>query len=82
MKVSRSIITLTAVCLLASTSSPASAQNGMAGMDHSKHRMGPEIVIPPGALYTISDVKSVYEGRPGAIATRPGAFDWLVPRRR
>jgi uncharacterized protein (DUF305 family) len=29
----------------------------MAGMDHSKHRMGPEIVIPPGALYTKADVE-------------------------
>lgn len=29
----------------------------MAGMDHSKHRMGPEIVVPKGALYTKADVE-------------------------
>lgn len=29
----------------------------MAGMDHSMHRMGPEIVIPKGALYTKADVE-------------------------
>jgi uncharacterized protein (DUF305 family) len=29
----------------------------MAGMDHSKHRMGPEIVVPKGVLYTKADVE-------------------------
>jgi len=29
----------------------------MAGMDHSKHRMGPEIVVPKGALYTKADIE-------------------------
>ncbi len=35
----------------------ASAQGGMAGMDHGSHRMGPEIVIPKGAIYTKADVE-------------------------
>ena len=48
----RPIIAFTVVCVLAGASSRAVAQSGMAGMDHSKHRMGPEIVIPKGALYT------------------------------
>ena len=51
------IIAVTAVCVLAGASSPAFAQGGMAGMDHSKHRMGPEIVIPSGAPYTKADVE-------------------------
>ncbi|MCE2901149.1 MAG: DUF305 domain-containing protein [Gemmatimonas sp.] len=40
--------------LLAGASSPAAAQGGM---DHSKHHMGPEIVIPKGAIYTKADVE-------------------------
>jgi len=52
MTTSRPIIAFTVVCVLAGASSRAFAQSGMAGMDHSKHRMGPEIVIPKGALYT------------------------------
>lgn len=53
----RSLIALAAISLLATVPSLASAQGGMAGMDHSKHRMGPEIVIPTGALYTKADVE-------------------------
>jgi uncharacterized protein (DUF305 family) len=48
------IIALTVVCVLAGTSSHAFAQGGM---DHSKHRMGPEITIPKGVLYTKADVE-------------------------
>ena len=55
MTVSRPIIALTVVCLLAGASSRAFAQSG--SVDHSKHRMGPEIVIPKGALYTKADVE-------------------------
>ena len=54
MTASRSIIAFTVVCVLAGASSRAFAQ---AGTDHSKHRMGPEIVIPKGALYTKADVE-------------------------
>jgi uncharacterized protein (DUF305 family) len=42
------------VVLLAVASSPAAAQGGM---DHSMHHMGPEIVIPKGAIYTKADVE-------------------------
>lgn len=35
---------------------PASAR-AQHGMDHSMHNMGPEIVIPKGALYTKADVQ-------------------------
>ena len=35
---------------------PASAQ-AQHSMDHSMHKMGPEIVIPKGALYTKADVE-------------------------
>ena len=53
--------TLSLVSLLAGASAPAAAQGGgMAGMDHSAHathRMGAEIVIPKGALYTKADVE-------------------------
>jgi len=44
----------TVLSLLAGASSVVSAQ---AGMDHSMHRMGPEIVIPSGAIYTKADVE-------------------------
>ena len=57
MMAPRPIIAFTVVCVLAGASSRAFAQGGMAGMDHSKHRMGPEIVIPKGALYTKADVE-------------------------
>ena len=57
MTTSRSVIAFTVVCVLAGASSRAFAQSGMAGMDHSKHRMGHEIVIPKGALYTKADVE-------------------------
>jgi len=54
----RSILAFGVITLLASASSLASAQSGMAGMDHSMHKMAaPEIVIPPGANYTKADVE-------------------------
>jgi uncharacterized protein (DUF305 family) len=53
----RLLIAFTAVCLLAGAPSRAFAQGGMAGMDHSKHHMGPEIVVPKGAPYTKADVE-------------------------
>ena len=53
----RSIIACSVFSLLAGTSSFASAQDGMAGMDHSMRRMGPAIVIPNGVLYTKADVE-------------------------
>ncbi|MCO4097907.1 DUF305 domain-containing protein [Gemmatimonas sp.] len=45
----RSVLTVAALSLL--LTAPAWAQ------DHSMHRMGPEIVIPKGALYTKADVE-------------------------
>jgi len=53
----RPLVTLAVLTLLACGSSVASAQGGMAGMDHRSHRMGPEIVIPKGAIYTKADVE-------------------------
>src|SRR4051812_48141505 len=53
----RPIIAFTVLCVLAGASSPAFAQGGTAAMDHSKHRMGAEIVIPKGVLYTKADVE-------------------------
>jgi uncharacterized protein (DUF305 family) len=53
MTASRPIIAFTILCAFAGASSRASAQ----AMDHSKHRMGPEIVIPKGAIYTKADVE-------------------------
>ena len=55
MKVPRPIVVFAILVSMASTSSVASAQGGhdMAGM----HKMGPEIVIPPGARYTKADVE-------------------------
>lgn len=35
----------------------------------------------PSAVYTISDVKSVYDGPSSPIAQR-GGLDWLLPKRR
>ena len=57
MMTPRPLIAFTVLCVLAGASSRAVAQDGMAGMDHGKHRMGPEIVIPRGALYTKADVE-------------------------
>lgn len=54
MIASRPIFAFAVACVLAGASSRAVAQ---AGMDHSKHRMGPEIVIPEGAIYTKADVE-------------------------
>lgn len=53
----RPLVAFAVFSLLAGASSIASAQGSMAGMDHSMHRMGPEIVIPKGALYTKADVE-------------------------
>ncbi len=53
MTASRPLIAFTVLCAVAGASSPAGAQ----AMDHSKHRMGPEIVIPKGAIYTKADVE-------------------------
>jgi uncharacterized protein (DUF305 family) len=49
-----SLVAFAVLTLLASVSPVASAQGGM---DHSMHRMGPEIVIPKGAIYTKADVE-------------------------
>src|SRR5512146_3291225 len=57
MSLSRPIIAFTVLCVFASAPSRALAQNDMEGMDHSKHRMAPEIVIPKGAIYTKADVE-------------------------
>jgi uncharacterized protein (DUF305 family) len=48
----RSFIACSALSLL--LAAPAWAQHSM---DHSAHKMGPEIVIPKGALYTKADVE-------------------------
>lgn len=57
MMVRRPILALSILSLLAGVSSRATAQSHMAGMDHSMHKMGPEIVIPKGAIYTKADVE-------------------------
>jgi uncharacterized protein (DUF305 family) len=57
MMAPRPLIAFTVVCVLAGAPSRAFAQHEMAAMDHSKHRMGPEIVVPKGALYTKADVE-------------------------
>jgi uncharacterized protein (DUF305 family) len=57
MLTKRPIIAVAVSTLLACAASLASAQGGMAGMDHGSHRMGPEIVIPKGAIYTKADVE-------------------------
>lgn len=54
MTSSRPIYALAVACILAASPSRALAQSGM---DHSMHRMGPEIVIPEGAVYTKADVQ-------------------------
>jgi uncharacterized protein (DUF305 family) len=54
MMARRPILAFSVFSLLTVASSVASAQ---AGMDHSMHRMGPEIVIPDGARYTKADVE-------------------------
>ena len=58
MMVRRPIIAFAVLSLLAGASTLSFAQSsmsGMAGMDHM--HMGPEIVIPKGALYTKADVE-------------------------
>ncbi len=50
-------IAFATLCLLISPTTVVSAQGSHGGMDHSMHRMGPEIVIPKGALYTKADVE-------------------------
>ena len=57
MVAQRPTVMLAVLALLTCASSVASAQGGVGGMDHSKHRMGPEIVIPKGARYTKADVE-------------------------
>jgi uncharacterized protein (DUF305 family) len=51
----RTLVALFGLSTLLATPAAVRAQNG--GMDHSMHRMGPEIVIPKGALYTRADVE-------------------------
>ena len=53
----RPLVALAVLTLLIGGTSLASAQGGMAGMNHGAHRMGPEIVIPKGAIYTKADVE-------------------------
>lgn len=50
----RTLVTLSALSLMLGAPAIASAQHSM---DHSMHKMGPEIVIPKGALYTKADVE-------------------------
>lgn len=57
MMIGRPLITRAAAFLLLATPSAVLSQGGMTGMDHSKHHMGPEIVVPAGALYTKADVE-------------------------
>lgn len=57
MTAQRLIIAFAVSSLLTGGSSLVSAQSGVTGMDHSLHRMGPEIVIPKGAIYTKADVE-------------------------
>ena len=57
MMARRTLFTLSVFSLLNGAGSLAAAQGGMAGMDHGSHRMGPEIVIPKGVLYTKADVE-------------------------
>lgn len=54
MMIRRPIVAFAVFSLMASAPAFASAQSGM---DHSMHRMGPEIVIPKGAIYTKADVE-------------------------
>ncbi len=51
----RTLVALFGLSTLLAAPAGVRAQNG--GMDHSMHRMGPEIVIPKGALYTRADVE-------------------------
>jgi uncharacterized protein (DUF305 family) len=55
MKAPRSIIAFAVCTLLAGASSSATAQGGMGDM--AGMHMGPEIVIPKGAIYTKADVE-------------------------
>jgi uncharacterized protein (DUF305 family) len=52
MTARRTLIAFTVGTML--SAAPALAQHGM---DHSMHRMGPEIVVPAGARYTKADVE-------------------------
>ena len=70
MTACRPIIAFTVASVLAGASSRAVAQ---AGTDHSKHRMGPEIVIPKGAFYTKADVEFMQ----GMIAHHAQAVDMV-----
>mgnify|MGYP000051719100 CR=1 FL=1 len=54
MMTRRPILAFSVFSLLAVASASASAQ---AGMDHSMHHMGPEIVVPHGAPYVKADVE-------------------------
>ncbi len=56
MKVQRPILVFAALVLL-SGASIASAQGGGSMAGHDMHKMGGEIVIPKGALYTKADVE-------------------------
>jgi uncharacterized protein YebE (UPF0316 family) len=53
-----------------------------------KRRRVPELLSAirreaPAAIYTTSDVKSVYEGPSGPLGASPaGGFDWLLSKRR
>jgi uncharacterized protein YebE (UPF0316 family) len=52
-----------------------------------KRRRIPELLAAirrdaPGAVYTISDVKSVYEGPSRHVPQRGSGFDWLLSKRR
>ena len=55
MLAKRLLVALAVVTLLAGGPTAGFAQHS--GMDHSMHRMGPEIVIPDGARYTKADVE-------------------------
>jgi uncharacterized protein (DUF305 family) len=56
MKIQRTILAFAALVLLSGVSS-ASAQGGGSMAGHDMHKMGGEIVIPKGALYTKADVE-------------------------
>ena len=68
MLAQRLLVALAVVTLLAGGPTAGFAQHS--GMDHSMHRMGPEIVIPAGARYTKADVEFMQ----GMIAHHGGAL--------
>ncbi len=52
-----------------------------------KRRRVPELLSAirrdaPGSVYTISDVKSVYDGPASTMTQRGGGLDWLLSKRR